>query len=458
MNHLHAINRLFNARSIAIVGASEDPHKLGSQTLASILRGGYKGTIYPINAKTQQVQGLRTYPSLSAVPDELDLVVVVIPSPAVPGILCEAGEKRAAACVILSAGFRESGRADLEQEIHSIALRYGIRILGPNIQGITYLPNKLCAVFWPVITMSGPLGIISQSGTVTAALSEWAVQEGLGISAAINLGNQVDLCESDILDFLATDQQTRAIALYLEGLKDGRRFLEIMHQVARCKPIVVLKAGQTAGGQRAAASHTGSLAGKWQVFKGACDQFGAVCVDDLQALYDSAKALATMGLPRGKRVLILSTSGGAGLLAAEEAERRGLLIPRSPPEFIEALGPVGLPRNAGLSNPLDLASLDPSVFRQVALMADQFNLADIFLLVFGDPIPGATEVCEYLANHISASVVVGYLGGGEVEKLEREKMHRLGIPVFSSPERAARGIAAATWTAEYRRAHALETN
>lgn len=451
METARSLDRIFNARTLAIVGASDDPHKLGSLTLDYILRGGYTGRVYPVHPKAERIRGLDVFRSVKDVPEPLDLVVIIVPSPAVPGILRDAAARGAAGAIILSAGFRESGRPDLEAEITDIARESGLRLLGPNIQGLTYLPNKLNAVFWPVITTPGPLGIISQSGTVTAALAEWAVREEFGIAAAVNLGNQTDLCESDILDFLSTDEQPRAVAMYLEGVRDGHRFLETLRAAVRHKPVVVLKGGQSAGGARAAASHTGSLAGKWQVFKGACDQAGALCVNDLETLYDSAKALATIRPPNGPRVLILSTSGGATLLAAEAAERSGLQVLRAPQRFVEALKPVGLPPNAGLSNPMDLASLDPQVFQRVALIADEFKLADVFLLQFGDPIPGASDVCHHLANHLSASLAVAYLGGGETETQERHKMHRLGIPVFPSPERAVRGNAATVWNARYLR-------
>ena len=197
---VQAIDRIFKARSVAVVGVSSDPAKLGYMTLESILKGGYDGRVYPVNPRGGELLGLKVYKSLSQLPGRPDLVVILVPARFVPGVLREAAGQGIPGAVILSAGFREAGRADLEEEIAAIARETGLRFAGPNIQGINYLPNKLCAMFFPVITTRGPLAVVAQSGSVTAALSEWAAGEGLGISAAINLGNQTDLCRQTTLN------------------------------------------------------------------------------------------------------------------------------------------------------------------------------------------------------------------------------------------------------------------
>jgi len=451
---VQAISRIFNAQSVAVVGASGDPAKYGHMTLDSIIRGGYDGQIYPVNPKGGDILGRRVYPSLTDIPGQPDIVVVIVPAKFVPGILREAAQKGAAGAVILSGGFREAGRADLEEEILSISRKYGLRIMGPNIQGINYLPNRLCAMFFPVITVCGPLAIISQSGSVTAALSEWAAEEALGISAAVNLGNQVDLCESDYLEFFASDENTRSIVMYLEGVQDGRRFLETMKRTTAQKPVVILKSGRTLAGQKSAASHTGSLAGSHQVFSAACRQFGAVPADDLETLYDSAKALATMGEPKGDRILAISTSGGVGTLAVDEAEIQGLTVPPLPEACVEELRRLDLSPLATLSNPIDLAWIGAKDFQEAARLADRFDVADVILLTFGDPVAGAAEMVKELADSIRAKLVVSYLGGGQEEKLARPTLQQAGIPVFPSPERAVKGIAAVIHATKYRQKRA----
>jgi acetyltransferase len=444
------LERIFKAQTVAVVGVSTDPNKLGFMALNSLIRAGYEGKIYPVNPKGGEILGLKVYSSLSEVPGRPDLVVIIVPANFVPEVLREAAKKGIPGAVILSAGFREVGRGDLEVEIGSISKDYGIRVMGPNIQGINYLPNKLCAMFFPVITVRGPLTIISQSGSVTAALSEWAADEGLGISAAVNLGNQVDLCESDYLDFFATDEHTKAVIVYLEGVKDGGQFLETIGRVAAKKPIAVLKSGRTIAGQKSVASHTGSLAGNSEVFSAACRQFGVVRANDLETLYDFGKAMATMREPEGNRILTISTSGGACTLTVDELEVHDLVAPALPKEFVDRLKNLELFPLATLSNPLDLASISAEHFRQVVSLADQFNLADVFLLNFADPVVGAHVVVKELSANIGASLAVSFMGGGKEEKIGRVKLQEAGIPVFPTPERAVRGIAAVIRAKHYK--------
>jgi len=448
---VRAIHAAFNAKSVGLVGVSSDPRKFGYMALNTILGGGYEGGIYPVSPKGGELMGLKVYTSVSEIPVKLDLAVIVVSAESVPGVLLEAADKGAGAAAILSAGFREAGRPDLEDRIAAISLERGIRLMGPNIQGINYLPNKLCAMFFPVIKTKGPLAIVSQSGSVTAALSEWAADEGFGISAAVNLGNQVDICESDYLEFFAQDEDTRAIMMYLEGVKDGRRFLEVLEKVAPQKPIAICKAGRTTAGQKSAASHTGSLAGSHEVFEAACRQFGAVMAESVEALYDRAKALATLKRPKGNRVLTISSSGGAATLACDEAEAQGLSVPLLPVGMLDELKKLKLPALASLSNPIDLISLDSEHFKQVASLADKFDAADLLLMSFADPVPGAPEALKQLSAKLGASVAVSYMGGGKEEKAGRVEIQRAGIAVYPSPERAMQGIAAAVCEARYHR-------
>jgi acyl-CoA synthetase (NDP forming) len=445
-----ALDHIFHARSVAVVGASSNPTKFGYMTLETLVRAGYDGAIYPVNPSVERHHGLRVYPSVADIPGEIDLAVVIVAAPDVPGILREAAAKGAKGAVILSAGFRESGFPEREAELAAASRETGLRFLGPNIQGINYVPNRLCAMFFPVITKQGPIAVISQSGTVTAALSEWAEDEGLGISAAVNLGNQVDMCEADVLDYFAQDDCTQAIALYLEGIKDGARFLDAARRVTPVKPIVVLKAGRSETGRRSAASHTGSLAGNDGVFSGACRQFGLVRADDLESLYDASKALATLK-PRGPRLLVVSTSGGGNTLAVDEAERRGLALPPLPAPYAAKVRELKLPANASVANPLDLAGINASHFEQAIRQADENDVADVYLIVFGDPVQGSTDAVRRMSASIRGSLAVAYFGGGSIEKASRVEIQSAGVPVFPTPERAIRGIAAAVWASQHQR-------
>jgi len=409
------LDRLFWAQSVAVVGASTNPDKLGYQILANILAGGYEGTVYPVNPKASEILGHPVWPSVSDIDASLDLVVAVVPARFVPGVLREAAAKGAGAAIIISGGFRESGRDDLEQEVLQVAAEAEIRLIGPNCQGINYRPNKLCAS-WPLVAEEGSIAVISQSGTVAATLAGWAVDEGLGVSATVSLGNQIDVCETDLVEFFADDPGTRVMALYLEGAKEGRRFLDVASRAIGSKPVVVLKSGRTDVGQRAAASHTSSLAGRDDVFDAACRQFGIVRVADIEALYDTAKALEMLGSAQGPRVFIVTSSGGCGILASDEADHLGLEISSLSDAMVADLGQAGLLPTAILSNPLDLTVAPADHFGVAVAVAEDHGVADLYLLVFGDPIPGATEIVQRLRDKAGDRFAVAYLGGGDVEK------------------------------------------
>lgn len=445
------IGRIFNASSVAVIGASNDPHKFGYMTLDSIIRGGYRGRIYPVNPKGGKILDLKAYPSLGEIPDKVEAMIVLVPAKFVPGLLREAVKRGVTGAVVCSGGFGEAGRTDLEKDLRSAIRDTGIRVIGPNVAGINYLPNRLCAMFFPVITTRGTVAVVSQSGTVTNALSEWASDDGMGISAAINLGNQVDLCESDFLDFLAFDENTRAIAMYLEGVSDGRRFLRSLARAITQKPVAVLKGGRTEAGKRTAHSHTGSLAANHEVFHGACRQCGALMADSLEALYDYTKALACMRPPKGNRVFSISSSGGAGTLAADMAESNGLTLPELPPDLKNRIQDLELFSLATIGNPFDTgADLDCGHFREAALLVDKSRAVDILFMNFGDPIAGATEMVEDLNLKVESSLAIGYFAGGDEEKIGRVRMHKAGFPVFPSPERAIRGIGVAVQDARFR--------
>ncbi|MBU2455652.1 MAG: acetate--CoA ligase family protein, partial [Proteobacteria bacterium] len=437
------IEQIFYATSVAVVGASADPTKYGYMTLDCILRGAYEGRVYPVNPKAGEILGVKAYSSIREIPEIPDVAVILVPAKAIPKILKDMGEKGIHSAVITTAGYSEVGRDDLQQELVNIAKEYNIRIVGPNIEGFIYMPNKLNAQFFPVVQNTGPLATVSQSGSLTNGLVEWADKEALGISAAINLGNQVDICEADFIEYLSCDNHVKAIAMYLEGVKDGRAFLGALKSIAGKKPVVILKAGRSRAGQKSVASHTASLAGEHDVFCAACRQYGAIPVKDLQSLYDYGKLLATMPVPRGNRLLIISSSGGIGVLAVDEAQALGICLPKLPRDFVDELKLLNLSPLGSLSNPIDLAAIWAEEFRKVALLADKYDIADVFLINFGDPIEGAGEMIKDLKKRIRAGIAVAYMGGAQEEEKDRPKLHRAGIPVFPTPERAIRAISAA---------------
>ncbi|MEH0019031.1 MAG: acetate--CoA ligase family protein [Desulfobacter sp.] len=437
------IHQIFNARSVAVVGASADPSKYGYMTLDCIIRGKFKGRIYPVNPRAGEILGVKAWASLSELPETPDVAVILVPAAIVPRVLRDAGKKGIPAAVVTTAGYREVGREDLEQELTAIAREENIRIIGPNIEGFIYMPNRLNAQFFPVLKHRGPLATISQSGSLTNGLAEWADRDGLGISACVNLGNQADICEADFMEYLAGDPHTRAMVLYLEGVKDGRRFLSVLSRVAPQKPVVILKAGRSGAGQKSVASHTASLAGEHRLFTAACRQLGAVPVNDLATLYDFGKLLATLPAPQGNRLMVISSSGGIGVLAADEAEAAGVALPGLPRAFMDDTVQLGLSALGAMANPMDLADIRAEEFYRVARLADRHGVADVILINFGDPIKDGGDTLIRLSKEIRAGIVVAYMGGAREELADRPRLNRAGIPVFSTPERAIRAIGAA---------------
>lgn len=432
--------RALRARTVAVVGASTDPAKLSHSLLRTLIEGGYTGAIYPVNPHAEEILGLRCYPSLAAAPAEIELVVVIVPAVAVAQVIREAGAKGATAAVVISSGFGEAGRKDLDQDVLEAARASRVLVFGPNIQGLGFTPNRLSALFWPTLYRPGSMAMVGQSGSVSAAFAEMADADGLGVSALVNLGNQLDVSDTDALEALADEPSTASIAFYLEGFTNGRRFFDIAQRVALRKPLVVLKAGRTAAGSRAVASHTASLAGDDSVTSAALRQAGAIQAEDLESLYDHAKALALLQRPAGRRVLFLSTSGGTGALAADEAESRGLEVVTLPVEYEQAIKAAGVrPRSVG--NPVDLSSFDPEPFGLAARLARELDVADIVHFCFGDPVRGSDRVLPQVANELDRPCLVTYMGGGQVQRCEAPLLNAAGVPTYPTPERAVRAIA-----------------
>jgi acetyl coenzyme A synthetase (ADP forming)-like protein len=438
---LNSLESLFNAKSVAVVGASGNPEKTGHIILKNIIDGGFKGKVYPINPKEEVILGHMCYKSITEVPGDIDLIVIAIPAKFVPKVMEDAGAKQVKGAVIISGGFREVGNTQLEEEVINAAKKYGIRVIGPNCQGFNYTPNKLCAT-WPLIKRKGPIAVISQSGTAGATIEMLADSEYLGVSAFVALGNKSDVSEIDLIDYFCGDTETRVISLYVEGVKDGSKFMETGRRAVQTKPVVVLKPGTTEKGRKAAESHTKSIAGMDQIFDGVCRQLGIVRANDITELYDYSKALGFLKRPKGNNMLIATSSGGCGIIATDTAENCGVNIADLSEGIKEQLREV-LPDQCVVSNPLDLTGdATAERYKQAMEIAIEDPNIDIYMLIFGDPIPGAFEVVKELWSKTDKPIVVTYLGGGQTETEEVSKMHKNGIPVFPTPERAVKAVKA----------------
>lgn len=436
------LDKIFKAKSIAIVGASSNPEKTGHIIMKNVIDGGFKGQIYPINPKGSEILGWRCYPSLIDVPiNKLDLIIIVVPAKFVPKVLEDAAKKQVACAVIISGGFREAGNDDLEASVVETAKKYGIRFIGPNCQGITYTPNNLCAA-WPLMKSKGNMAIISQSGTVGAAFAGWAEDDKVGLSSFISLGNKSDIDEIDLIKYFSSDQSTGVIGIYLEGVKDGQTFMEVSRNVVCKKPIVVIRPGRTKKGSIAAQSHTKSIAGDYKIFDAACKQVGIIKADTVYELYDFSKILSLCKVPKGNRCLIITSSGGSGILATDIAEGNSVDIVNLKEETKTALSDI-LPPYCIIGNPLDLTGdTNAERYYEVVKRLKTVDYIDVILLIFGDPISNTADFAKRMKNEISQEIVACYIGGGDIQDKEILNLHEAGIPVFPTPERAMRAISA----------------
>jgi len=435
MDTLSSLEPIFKAKSVAVIGASTAPGKLGHDILANLKNGGFAGPIYPVNPKAEEILGLKVYKSITGTPKPPDLAVVVIPARLVPGTLEQAAGHGVKAAVVITGGFAEAGvdGERLQDELARVVRQTGIRVIGPNCQGVN-LPHQHMCASWPLITTKGKIAFASQSGTVGAAFLDLAAAEKLGVSAFISLGNRVDVDEAEIISYFNQDPHTQVIALYLEGVKRAAYFLDALHEAE--KPVVILKAGRTRRGSRAAESHTKSLAGTDAVYDALFEKYQVYRADTLEELFDFAKALAYLTPPRGPRLMITTSSGGAAILAIDEAEKNGLETPDPSPGLKESLRQM-VPAHCPVGNPVDLTGdvmADASLYKKV--MDEARKEFDTQVVIFGDPIPGA---CEQVTP--GASELVIFLGGAEVEREEREKLYDAGIPVFPTPERGVKALA-----------------
>jgi acetyltransferase len=427
-----SLQALFRPDRLAVIGASAKPEKMGFQIFKNILDAGFPGEVIPVNPRGEAILGIPSVKSVGEIPSGTDLAVVIIPAPSVPGAILELGERRVKAAIVITGGFAESGAegARLQEEVAGNASRCGIRLVGPNCQGVNYPHHGLCAS-WPLITQKGAMAIASQSGTVGAALADWASEEKLGFSAFVSMGNRADVDEADLVEFFASDPNTKVITLYIEGVKNARKFLAAAGKCA--KPIVIFKAGRTERGRKAAESHTRSLAGKDEVYDAVFRQFKIHRAGSLEELYDFSKALAYVPAPAGPRMLVVTSSGGSAIIATDVAEENGFRVVPLSGSLASRLREI-LPPHCIVGNPLDLTG-DTDAERYRKVLAASRGEYDVVMTIFGDPIPGASQILER-----DGTTLVAYLGGADVERAERLLFHEKGIAVFPTPERAVKAL------------------
>ncbi|HLC04525.1 MAG TPA: acetate--CoA ligase family protein [Anaerolineales bacterium] len=440
-----SLSAFFAPDAVAVIGASTDPDKLGHAVLDNLVHGGYLAggrRLYPINPKAEEILGLRTFPSVTDVPDPIDLAVIVIPYRLVPEALLTCGKKSIKAAIVISAGFREAGMEGLEREheLIEIARQYGIRLIGPNCLGVIDTVTPMNASFSAGMPPSGPMAFMSQSGALGTAILDWAQAGRLGLSRFVSLGNKADVSEIDLLRHWEDDPVSRVILMYVEGLPDGQEFIRVARQVARKKPVVAVKSGITQAGSRAVTSHTGSLAGSEQAYQAAFRQAGIVRADSIEDLFDYARAFGYLKPLAGDRIAIVTNAGGPGILATDAIERAGLKMARFDPERILALK-QGLPDAASAANPVDVlgdARADRYRFALDQLALDEHVDA---LLVILTPqamtqIEETAQVVVEVAGQADIPILVCFMGEARIEAGVRI-LRAHDLPNFAFPERAA---------------------
>jgi len=440
---LRSMQRIMRPRAVAVIGASAEEGKIGNSVMKNLIDGGYRGAIYPIHPRASEILGRTCYPSVAAVPGAIDIAIFCIPARLVASVIAECGAKGIVGAILIPSGFAEVGEHALQAEVVAAARRHGVRLMGPNIYGFYYTHENLCATFCTPYAEKGKVALSSQSGGVGMAIIGFSRSAGMGVSAIVGLGNKADIDEDDLLTFFEQDPNTEVIAMHVEDLKDGRAFAEVAARVARKKPVVVLKAGRTRAGARAAASHTGALAGDDRVYDAVLRQCGVIRAMSLNDLLEFARGLATLPNPAGENVLILTGAGGSGVLLSDACVDNGLKLMPMPADLDAAFRKF-IPPFGAAGNPVDITGGEPpTTYRAtIALALAEPRIHALILgywhtivtppMVFARLL--AEEVEAARAHGIEKPIVASLVGDVEVEDACRYLM--------------ARGILAYPYTAE----------
>ncbi|HEX5165718.1 MAG TPA: acetate--CoA ligase family protein [Thermomicrobiales bacterium] len=444
---LRAMRRIMQPKSIAVVGASPEDGKIGNSVMKNLINGGYGGEIYPIHPRAEEILGRTCYKSVLDVPGEIDVAVFCIPAKLVAGVLEEIGQKEIPGAVLIPSGFAEVGEVELQNEVLAVARKHNIRLMGPNIYGFYYTPMDLCATFCTPYTERGEVALSSQSGGVGMAIIGFSRSNQMGISAIVGLGNKADLDEDDLLTFFEQDDNTQVIAMHVEDLKDGRSFAEVAQRVSKQKPVVVLKAGRTSMGARAARSHTGALAGNDKIYDDVLRQSGVIRALSLNDMLEFARGLQVLPTPAGENVLIITGAGGSGVLLSDACVDNGLqLMPM--PDDLDAAFRQYIPPFGASGNPVDITGGEPpTTYRStIRLALDDERVHALILGYWHTIITPPMTFANLLSEEIEAArergidkpVVASLVGDIEVEDACR---HLMGHNILAYPYTTEKPVA-----------------
>jgi acetyltransferase len=435
------LDKFFHPQSIAVIGASRTPGKVGYDILKNLMQYGYKGDIYPINPSATDIMGLTSYPSIIDVPGTIDLAIVVIPSKIVLDVIEQCGNKQIEAAVIISAGFKESGveGARREHDLVEKAKEFGVRFIGPNCLGIIDTYSMVNASFAAGMPKKGGIGFFSQSGALCLAVLDRALPEDIGFSKFISMGNKADISDTDVMLDLAEDPDTKVILGYIEGVNDGRRFMEVASEVSKKKPVIILKSGVTSSGAKAASSHTGALAGRESAFHAAFKQSGVIEAHSIGELFNYALAFANQPLPDGPNIAIITNSGGPGILAADASDKSDLHLVTLHKETVDELRGF-LPSVASFYNPIDILG-DATAERYekaIHTVLQDDNVQGAIVLLTPTAVVDVDETAKAIvniANSVDKPILSSFMGKQSIESGTKILM-RHNIPNYSYPEEA----------------------
>ena len=446
---IRTLDPILRPQSIAVIGASRRPGTIGYQIVDNLVRHGYQGVIYPVNPKARAIHSIPAYASVTDIPGEVDLGMVVVPKDYVLDVVDECGEKGIRGLVVISAGFREVGGRGvaLEDELVEKVKAYGMRLVGPNCMGVlTTMPElSMNATFAPSMPPKGPVSLMSQSGAMGVTILDYAAEYGIGIHDFVSVGNKPDVSGNDLVQYWGEDARTKVILMYLENFGNPQKFNRLARQITKTKPIIVVKAGRTGVGARAASSHTGALAGADVAVDALLGQSGVIRVDTVEDLFDLAMAFDELPVPAGNRVAIITNAGGPGIIIADACESRGLEVVALSEETQASLREV-LAEEASVRNPVDMiASATPENYRQVLDRVLEDDGIDAAIAAFVPPL-GVRQ--EHVAQAIVDAKqghdkpVLAVLMGRQGLPQGRAELHEAGVPGYIFPESAAKALAA----------------
>lgn len=445
------LNNFFSAKNIAIIGVSRDSRKVGHIIFRNFVDAEYDGNIFIVNPNAEDILNRKAYKSVADIKDKIDLAIIAVPAQYVVKTVNECGKKRIRDVIIVTSGFKEEGNMELDRKLEQALKKNRMRCIGPNCLGTFDGHTKLDSLFLPRYRLQRPkeghISFICQSGAVGSSILDLATEEGYGFSKFVSYGNAMNTDESDILEYLGNDEKTKVICMYIEGVKNGEKFIKTAQAVTKKKPVVVLKGGKTEEGSKATMSHTGSLAGAAEVYSGVFRQCGVIEVNSLEEMFESAKMLEKCMCPRGKRVLVITNGGGYGILSTDSIVKNGL-----------EMAPVGKETEAQIRqslgrvqphNPLDLlGDANTEGYKNAINIAINDKNVDIALVIvlYQTPLV-STDVVDLLieANDMKRKPIVVVSAGGEFTEVLKKNVEANGIPTYTFPENAIKAIRNLVW-------------